>query len=470
MKKLYLLSVIYLFTLLTLEAQGLEEDAKKYQVYTFSIKEEIAKPAWRTTQMAFAEAMEKGADLIIIDMNTYGGQVDVADSIRTKILNSPIPVFMFIDDNAASAGALISIACDSIYMKPGGKIGAATVVNQSGEQVPDKYQSYMRATMRATAESHGKDTVINALDTTYVWHRDPRIAEAMVDASIYIPSLSDSGKVLTFTAEEAIKYGYSEGMAMNIREVLIKAGIDNYDIAEYSPTPIDKIIKLFLNPLVQGLLVMIIIGGLYFELQTPGIGFPLAASVLAAVLYFAPLYLEGLADNWELLVFILGIVLIAVEIFALPGFGVAGGLGVLFALGGLTMAAVDNLVFETGDFTLAINAILRSFVTILVAALLALVLSFWLGKQLFTSTRFRNLALNDIMDKNLGFLGVDSMQSGLVGSEGTAFTVLRPSGKVEIGGDIYDAKAEYGFIQKGAAVKVIRYETGQIYVEGIVNK
>ncbi|HYW96993.1 MAG TPA: nodulation protein NfeD, partial [Bacteroidales bacterium] len=143
------------------------DNEKKTLVYKFDIKEEIAAPVWRITQEAFRDAYEKKADVIIIDMNTYGGLVDKADSIRTKILNSTIPVYVFINDNAASAGALISIACDSIYMKPGAKIGAATVVNQTGQAMPDKYQSYMRATMRATAEAHGKDTIITNGDTTY---------------------------------------------------------------------------------------------------------------------------------------------------------------------------------------------------------------------------------------------------------------------------------------------------------------
>ena len=124
---------------------------KKIQVYTYAIQDNIAAPTWRTTQEAFEEALALEADVVILQLNTYGGEVSAADSIRTKLLNAPMPVYVFIDDNAASAGALIAIACDSIYMKPGGKIGAATVVNQTGEQVPDKYQSYMRATMRATA-------------------------------------------------------------------------------------------------------------------------------------------------------------------------------------------------------------------------------------------------------------------------------------------------------------------------------
>ena len=121
------------------------------------------------------------AQYILIHMNTYGGMVNIADSIRTKILNSSIPVMVFIDNQAISAGSLISIACDSIYIRPGGSIGAATVVNQTGEAVPDKYQSFMRSTMRATAEAHGKDTIIEGNDTIIRWHRDPKIAEAMVD-------------------------------------------------------------------------------------------------------------------------------------------------------------------------------------------------------------------------------------------------------------------------------------------------
>lgn len=187
-------------------------------VYIFEIRKEIAKPVWRITQKAFAEAVALKADYILIHMNTYGGMVNIADSIRTKILNSTIPVMIFIDNQAISAGALISIAADSIYMRTGASIGAATVVNQSGEVVPDKYQSFMRSTMRATAEAHGKDTIINGNDTTLVWHRDPDIAQAMVDPKLYVEGVIDSGQVLTLTVEEAIKVGYCEGQAMQYPE------------------------------------------------------------------------------------------------------------------------------------------------------------------------------------------------------------------------------------------------------------
>jgi len=148
------------------QSQSQDSLSGKTIVYSFDIKKEIAEPVWRITKESFDEAEKLGADYIFIHMNTYGGLVNSADSIRTKILNSAIPVYVFIDNNAASAGALISIACDRIYMRPGGSIGAATVVNQTGEAVPDKYQSFMRSTMRATAEAHGKDTLVINGDTS----------------------------------------------------------------------------------------------------------------------------------------------------------------------------------------------------------------------------------------------------------------------------------------------------------------
>jgi membrane-bound serine protease (ClpP class) len=432
-------------------------------VYLFEIKENIAPPAWRITQRAFEEAAEIDADLVLIHLNTYGGMLDAADSIRTKILNSDIPVWVFIDNNAASAGALISIACDSIYMRPGGSIGAATVVNQTGEVVPDKFQSFMRSTMRATAEAHGRDTVISGNDTTISWHRDPSIAEAMVDPSIYVEGISDTGKVLTFTTEEAIRHGFCEGPAETVEEVLEAADVGNYEIRRHKSTALDKIIGFLLNPMISGILIMILVGGIYFELQSPGIGFPLGAAVIAAILYFAPLYLEGLAENWEVVIFIVGLLLIAVEIFAIPGFGVAGIGGIILVIAGLTLAMVDNIVFEL-EWNIAFTEIIKRFFIVITSMFLSLIISIFLGKHLFTSKVFAGLALDRNLDIEDGFLGVDSQQKTLVGRTGIVESDLRLGGKVVIDDEIYDAVSEYGFINKGEKVKVTRYETGQIYV------
>lgn len=433
------------------------------QVYKFDIKREIGPAAWRQTKEAMKDAKEWNADIVLIHMNTYGGMVLHADSIRTAILNSKIPVYVFIDNNAASAGALISIACDSIYMRTGANIGAATVVNQTGEAMPDKYQSYMRSTMRATAESHGKDTIIQKGDTIYKWRRDPLIAEAMVDPRTYIENVIDTGKVLTFTPDEAIKNGYCEGIANSVEEVLEKVGVGEYILKKYEPTRIEKMVDFMINPVLQGILIMLIIGGIYFELQTPGIGFPILASVIAAVLYFSPLYLQGMAENWEILLFAIGVILLAVEIFVIPGFGIAGVSGVTLIITGLTLSLVDNVAFDFEQRH--IRALLSASMLVVFSMLASILGSIYLSKKLFASNSFlSHLALSAVENPADGYVGVEMHAKALIGKTGIVLSVLRPSGKVQIDGQIYDAKSEDGFLDKDIEIEVIRYETGQVYV------
>ncbi len=441
------------------------QETDKKLVYKLNIKQEITKATWRQTLQAFEAADSLNADVFLIHMNTYGGTVLDADSIRTKILQSKIPVYVFIDNNAASAGALISIACDSIYMRPGGSIGATTVVNQTGEAMPDKYQSYMRSTMRATAEAHGKDTIISGTDTILKWHRDPLIAEAMVDQRVYIEGVSDTGKVLTFTPLEAIENGYCEGLAENIPEVLEKLGVEEYTIVEYEPSWIEKIIGWLVHPMISGLLIMGIIGGIYFEMQSPGIGFPLGVAILAAVAYFAPLYLEGLAAHWEILVFVIGIILVALEIFVIPGFGVAGISGVLLIFVSLVLSLVNNVNFNFEG--VEINGVSTAVTTVVVGTFGGFVVSLYLGSKVFgaKSGMFKNMALNTVQNVSEGYVSVEISLFDLKGKTGIAQTVLRPGGKVLIEGEIYDAVAENGFIDKGENILVKKVEATQLYVE-----
>lgn len=446
---LFLANFLILFFWNSVTAQDSIQNSK-FKVYKFDIKEEIAPPVWRSTQKAFKEAREMDADLVLIHMNTYGGLLDAADSIRTIILKSKIPVYVFIDNNAASAGALISIACDSIYMHPGANIGAATVVNQEGTPLPDKYQSYMRSMMRSTAESSG---------------RDPDIAQAMVDPSIYIEHISDTGKVLTFTANEAVKYEYCEGIAESIDEVLEMAQIEEYEIVKLELTGVDRIIGFLISPFISGILIMIIIGGIYFELQSPGIGFPIAASIFAAMLYFAPLYLEGLAEHWEILIFIAGVILIAVEIFVIPGFGVPGILGIILVVTGLTLSMTGNI---GTDFTgIPLTAILKSFFIVVIASFLAIISSFYITKKMFTTHAFGHLALDSTQLATDGFTSSDINYQSMIGHKGIAHTVLRPAGKIKIGKEIYDATAEAGYIEKGNKIIVTSYQTSQLLVQKI---
>ncbi len=422
---------------------------RKALVYKFDIKKEIAPPVWRSTKMALEDAVNKNADIVLIEMSTYGGMLESADSIRTKLLNSPIPVFCFIHHNAASAGALIAIACDSIYMSTGSTIGAATVVDQTGQVVPDKYQSYMRAMMRSTAEATG---------------RDPNIAQAMVDPRIKIEGVIDSGSVLTFTASEAMKHGFCEGLAENTEEVLKLAGISEYEIIEQELTGMDKVIGWLINPIVSGILIMVIVGGIYFELQTPGIGFPSIAAITAALLYFAPLYLEGLAEHWEILVFVIGVILIIVEIFALPGFGVTGIAGIVLVVTSLTLAMINNIGFDFKPVR-PDNVIISLFI-VFISIFIAIIASYFLTKKLFTQNRlFGSLALETVQSKDDGYSTADIHYREMIGKRGIAHSILRPAGKVMIDGELFDATALTGYIEKGENIEVVKYETTQLVVK-----
>jgi membrane-bound serine protease (ClpP class) len=441
------------------------QETKEKLVYKLNIKQDITKATWRQTQQAFEEADSLDADVFLIHMNTYGGTVLDADSIRTKILQSPIPVYVFIDNNAASAGALISIACDSIYMRSGGSIGAATVVNQTGQAMPDKYQSYMRSTMRATAEAHGKDTIITGNDTIYKWRRDPRIAEAMVDPSVFIEGIIDTGKVLTFTPTEAIENGYCEGTAENVPEVLKNVGIEEYKIVEYEPTWIERIIGFLVHPMISGLLIMAIIGGIYFEMQSPGIGFPLGVAVLAAVAYFAPLYLEGLAAHWEILMFVVGVILVVVEIFVIPGFGVAGISGIVLIFVGLVLSLINNVNFDFEGVEIATVGV--AVTTVVLGVFGGFILSLYLGNKLFTSKTgmFRNMSLKSVQNVSDGFVCIETGMFALKGKTGVSKTVLRPGGKVLIENEVFDAVANSGFIDKDVKIVVTKVEATQLYVD-----
>ncbi len=439
---------------------GLFAQNDKKLIYRININENIGSKTWVYLQNGLYEAQQKHADCVILHMNTYGGGVKEADSMRTAIVNAPMPVYAFIDNNAASAGALISIACDSIYMRKSATIGAATVVTMDGAAAPDKYQSYMRGMIRATAESHGQDTTVVSGDTVYTWKRDPKIAEAMVDERVVIPGLVDSTQVLTLTANEAVELGYCEGIAENIDEVVTRyLHYKQYTIDNYNPTFYDKIKGFLTSAVLQSVLIMLIIGGIYWEMHSPGLGFPSAVAITAAILYFTPLYLTGYAQNWEILIFVVGLILIVFELFVIPGFGVAGISGIVLVLVGLFLAMIGNIHFDFKGVPLPgfYKAVLTLFAGLGLGTILVIYLSSRIGKK----GLLRNVALHADQE---GYVSVPLEPAVLVGKEGRAATVLRPSGRVEVDGQYYDAVSIRGFIEKDEKVVVHRYENFQLYV------
>lgn len=430
--------------------------------YTIPLEKEINSTTWQYVNNGLKNAEKLDAEAVIIKMNTFGGALDYADSIRTSIMNYNSPVFCFINKNAASAGALIAIACDSIYMSNGATIGSATVVDGNGNVLPDKYQSYMRAIMRATAESHGKKRI----NDTMVWKRNPIIAEAMVDPRISANiAKDDTLKVLAFTTDEAIEYGYCEGYANSIDDIIrTKLNDNKYEIRTYEASFTDELIGFLTNPAVQAILIMIIIGGIYFELQSPGLGFPSAAAITAAILYFLPLYLAGSAESWEIIVFVIGLIFLIFEIFVIPGFGFVGITGILLILSSLILSIVNNSLLSM--INVENSEMLIAIATVIGGSLLALILIIYLSNKLGSRKGiFKNTSLDKEQKIEDGYIGVPQELKSLIGREGTATTDMRPGGKITVDESIYDAVSMTGFITQGTIVKVIKYENSQLYVK-----
>ena len=430
--------------------------AQNKKVAVINIDTEIGSTSWRYLSKGLAMANDANVDAVLLHLNTYGGTVEHADSMRTAILNFKRPVVAFIDNNAASAGALIAIACDSIYMRQGANIGAATVVGQNGEAMPDKYQSYMRSMMRSTAQSHGKVTRLGADSVARrEWFRNPLIAEAMVDPRTAVPEIGDdSTRVVTFTAGEAIKHHFCEGIEETVKGVVgNRLGYENCQIITGG---------------VQALLIMIIIGGIYFELQSPGMGFPSVAAVVAAVLYFSPLYIDGLAQSWEIIAFVLGVILLLLEIFVIPGFGIAGILGIVFVFVSLFFALIGNISPIDFGYTSS-NDIVMAMLVVIAGFLLGVAVILYISHKIGSKGLLRDSALNLEQRIDEGYIGVPTDLSRYVGSQAVAHTVLRPSGKVKMAdGKVIDAVSTGDFIDQGTEVCVVRYENTQLYVEKLV--
>ena len=414
-------------------------------VYRIRLDGDTDKAAQRLITLGLEKADKAGADYVLLDLDTYGGAVDAADSIRSAILRYDKPIAVYVNMQAASAGALISIACDSIYMKTGSSIGAATVVDQTGNVMPDKYQSFMRGMMRATAEATG---------------RDPHIAESM----------TDTANVLSMTPTEAIAVGYCEGIYESAEEAaLAMVGHNDFVIKsmEDDMTWLDRLIQLLLNPLLQSIFMMMIIGGIFVEIRTPGIGLPLLTAIVGALLYFAPGYLGNLVSYWEILLFVVGFLLIAVEIFVLPGFGVAGISGIIAVVVALAFAMVDNIELVNWDGSINLQPIIQPLGIVIISAAAAIFGSVWLVRKLYTTRSFDHIALRQEMRSEEGFTGVVSGLESLVGEAVVVFTDMRPGGKVKTtDGRILEATLKFGgFASKGETLKVVSTEQGRLYCD-----
>lgn len=415
-------------------------------VFVLPIDREIDMQAARQVRSGIGEARKTGATILLVHLNTFGGALDAADSIRSMLRRCPMPTVAYVDPNAASAGALIALSCDSVFMSPEASMGSATVVNGAGEPMPEKYQQYMRAMMRATAESHGMVSVGDSLAP----RRNPAVADSMVR-----PEHS-----ISLTASQAVAAGYAEGIAAGIPQVLEQLDVPHARVTYYEPNLTDSILGFLSNAAVRAVLVTLILGAIYMEMHTPGLGFAAAVATVASVLFFLPMFVTGSLSAWVIICFILGVALVAMEVFVIPGFGICGVAGSLAIIASLGGAILESDAITGFDFGGLVNA----FFTILAGLAMAVVAAIFLTGRHGPKFLRKHTELMTELSNSKGFVGVDMGPEQYVGAEGLAVTDLRPAGKIEIEGQTLPAVSDGEFISRGSKIKAVKYENAQLTV------
>lgn len=421
------------------------EDASKVYVIKKLEFQEINRWYDAYIKKAIKKAADEGASLIILELDTPGGLLSSALSIKNSIIESDIPVVAYINKNALSAGALISLSCEAIYMSDGSIIGAATPVYMKGDEIEkagEKEISAMRAAMRSSAERNKKNV---------------RVAEAMVDETIVLTKKNDGidlddKTLLTLSAEEALKVNIADGKANSITDIIKLRNLsENSVIKNVEEEKYDYILRFLINPVVLSALISIGIIGVYIELKTPGFGIGGVISIIAFSIFFFAQIFVGDSGFLAPAIFFLGIVLLAIEIFVIPGFGITGILGIFGIAAGIFMS-------------FGINNIAQATLVVFVSLISDIILIIILARFILKSKGFKNkMALET---DTAGYHSSVSYDD-LLGLEGITETLFRPSGNIIIDGKKYDAITEGEFINKGAKIKVILVEGNKIVVKEV---
>jgi len=385
-------------------------------------------------------AAENNSDLIIFEINTLGGRLDSATKIKDAILNSKIETVAYVNKRAISAGALIALSCKRIVMADGSTIGAATVVDQTGEKQSEKAQSYFRSEIGSTAEING---------------RNKEIAKAMVDEDIVIDGINEKGKLITLTAVEALQHQMCDTIVHTDDQLYAYLDIASTDVEEITITMAERIVRFLTNPIISSLLMTLAFLGLIFEIKTAGWGVGGTVGLIALILFFGSHYVINMADHVEIIVFLSGLVLLGIEILIIPGFGFTGVLGIIAVLVSFFMTLIgDN---PTGSDFMNAGATLSS------SFMLSLIGIYFMVKYL-PDTKF----LDFIIIRNQGekAAGVSSTKfyKDLVGKTGKVTADLKLTGKIEIDGEVYQAISKTEFILSGEKVKVDKVEGNKIIV------
>lgn len=397
-------------------------------------------------QRVLKEAEGAKAQAVVLEINTFGGRVDAAVQIRDALLGSPVQTIAFVNKRAISAGALISLAAHRIAMAGGGTIGAATPVQMGGPgggalPTEEKTVSYVRKEFRATAEERG---------------RPAQLAEAMVDADIAIPDVVEKGKLVTLSTTEALKLKVADWRADSLEQVLEQAGLAGAEVRRARPNWAENVVRVLTQPLVSSLLVTVAMLGIVIELRTPGFGIPGALGLTSLGLVLWGHWLAQLAGMEEMLLAAIGVLLLALEVFVIPGFGIAGVLGILALLAGLVLSMTG--AGNTAQFLVLLG------VRMVFALLLAIGLSLVLLRYLNKVPGARRLVLEDKLSAGAGYASPPPEEAALLGRTGRAHSVLRPAGIAEIDGERLDVVSNGEMIDAGEPIEVIRVDGNRIVV------
>ncbi|HET9438563.1 MAG TPA: NfeD family protein [Longimicrobiales bacterium] len=381
------------------------------------------------------EAEKAGARAVVLEIETPGGRVDAAQQIVNALKEAKVPTYAFINRRAFSAGAMIALATDGVFMRDGAVMGAATPVDGGGTKAPEKIVSAMRSEMRALAEARSLD---------------PRVAEAMVDEEIEIPGVVAKGKLLTLTTAEAVKLGYAQQVA-DWNGVMLALRSVGAPVQNARVNWAEGLVRFFTHPLVAPMLLSLGFLGLLIEIKTPAFGLAGVSGLVLLGLFFGSHYLVGLAGWEEIMLLFGGLALIGIEMFVLPGFGIAGVAGLLAVIGSIYLSLVTHLSSEA-DMSQAAG--------ILSAAILAVIIAGWaILRALPRSGRFARSGVlhGDNMDRTAGYIS-SPIREELVGMTGVALTDLRPAGAGQFGDEKLDVVSDNIWISAGTPIRIVRSE------------
>ena len=388
------------------------------------------------------EAESAGAAALVLDIDTPGGRVDAAQQISDALADARVPVYAYVNRRALSAGALIALATDGVYMRPGSTLGAATPVTGDGQTASEKIVSAMRSEFRALAEAR---------------RLDPRVAEAMVDPDIEIPGIVERGKLLTLSTEEAERIGYAAEVEdwNALMEVVATA---DANVVVTSPNWAERVVRFLTHPLVAPFLLSLGFLGLLIEIKTPAFGLAGLAGLGSLGLFFGSHLLVGLA-GWEVIILLaVGAILLLVEAVVLPGFGVAGIMGVVAVVMSIFLSLIGNLPTVT-DLLVAMYILGFAFIIVAVAG--------WqLIRWLPQDKRAQSILHRTSMTRDLGYTS-SQRRDDLLGLQGVAVTDLRPAGTARFGEESVDVVSAGPWVQAGTPIRVVRAEGYRHVVEPV---